>query len=80
LTRRPDDERRLARVDADMDEMCSSVDEAIGVVRQFTEDVDSDRLSVDGVVLEEMTDEDSLVISVEDGLRTSLRAQPGARP
>lgn len=73
---RTEDDRRLALVDQQLDEACESVDEVIAAVEQFTEDVDSDRLAVDGVVLEPLDDEDSLVIHLAE----HLRAHPGVRP
>lgn len=75
LTGRPEDERKLALVDARLDAACESVDEVIAAVEQFTDDVDSDRLSIDGVVLEELDEQDSLVVHIAE----HLRAHPGVR-
>jgi len=73
LTGRPDDDRKFALVDRQLDEACDSVDEALAAVQRFTDDVDSDRLALDGIVLEELDEQDSLVVHIAE----ALRAHPG---
>lgn len=72
-TIRPEDERRLALADARLESACESIDSAVAQASEFSDAIDSDRIAPDGVVIAPMDDGDSLVIHVEDGLKS---AQP----
>lgn len=75
-TLRAADEQRLAPLVRSLDQAMESVDGVVQHLTQFTDDVDSDRVPVGGVVLEEMDDDDSLVTHVEAGLALSQAARP----
>ena len=55
---RTDDERRLAKLTADIDAANDSCDGAVAEVNRFVDDVDSDRIVLGGVVETEHHDED----------------------
>lgn len=80
VTLRPDDERRVAAAEEALALACDSADDAAAAVNQFVDDIESDRVGMDGVVLETVGDEDSLVLHIEDGLGAARRAQGGSRP
>lgn len=83
VTLRPEEERRAAAAEDGLAKACDSADDAAAAVNQFVDDIESDRVGMDGVVLEAVDEEDSLVLHIEDGLEVALgalRAQGGSRP
>lgn len=66
----PADEKRLADSSAELENAIRDTERINAAVKKVADDIDSDRLSVDGVVLEEMSDDDSLVVVVREGLQS----------
>lgn len=75
-TLRVSDEQRLASLTKSLDQAMESVDGVVQEVTQFVGDVDSERVTTAGVVLEEVDENDSLVTHVEAGLALSQAARP----
>jgi len=69
-TLHPEDERRIASVDAAARERMVSVEESMNRISAFAAEVDSGEFAPDGIVLEPMRNEDSLVIHIETVVRS----------
>jgi hypothetical protein len=67
----PADEAKLAATTADLDDSIEASKRCTAEVRRFADDVDSERISMDGIVRDVIDefDEDSLVASVNGALR-----------
>lgn len=65
----PADEARLAATTADLHESIEESKRCVAEVQRFTQDMDSEKISMEGVVLEPVEDDDSLVMHVRESLR-----------
>jgi hypothetical protein len=65
----PEDEAKLASSSAELADAIAETGRCTADLLQFTADVDSERISMDGIVLLPIEEEDSLVSHVEDALR-----------
>lgn len=74
-TLRAADEQRLAPLARSLDEAMESIDGVVQDLEHFVEAVDSERIALDGTVLEELGDDDSLVTHIEAGLALSQAAR-----
>ena len=65
----PEDEAKLAESSADLAESIAESERCTAAMQRLADDVDSERISMVGIVLDQVDDEDSLVQHVEDALR-----------
>jgi hypothetical protein len=65
----PEDEALLAAASRELGRAIAAADRCTAEVAKFAADVDSERISMDGVVLEPADDDDSLVVHVLENLR-----------
>lgn len=68
-TLHPKDEEQLAAVAAELDKATEESQKCTAAVRRVVEDIESDRLSTDGVVLEVFDEQDSLVVHLQAAVR-----------
>jgi hypothetical protein len=64
----PADEARLEPSTTELDRLRRDAQRAADELEQIAQDIDSDRMSMDGIVLAPLEDDDSLVISVKESL------------
>lgn len=65
----PEDEAKLAESSAELSEATAQSARCTERLQKFASDVDSERISMEGIVLAPIEDDDSLVTHVEDALR-----------
>jgi hypothetical protein len=68
-TLNPADEAKLAGSSAELADSIAQSERCTEALQQFAADVDSERISMDGVVLEPVDEDDSLVVHIEESLR-----------
>lgn len=65
----PEDEAKLAESSGELNAEIAESERCTAAMQRLADDVDSERISMAGIVLEPLDDEDSLVSHVEDALR-----------
>lgn len=64
-----DDDARMDAATAELDDAVETARISTEQVQRFTEDIDSDKISTEGVVLSPFEEEDTIVRHIRDALR-----------